>query len=163
MPQLDLVTFLSQYIWLVVIYLGFYLALVHTFLPKMARILKVRAALLHTGAAESEGALTTLQTARDHTAVATLKGAKSALSQGFGTLGSWVTTTKAGLKDQKSTEAYTTLVQDNARLQALIHKDVQTLLPVQAYGNLETASVHDARAHGFHTKTLAAVAKAKRS
>jgi hypothetical protein len=42
MPQLDKVTFLSQYFWLVVIFFGFYLIVLKSFLPKMSRILKYR-------------------------------------------------------------------------------------------------------------------------
>nr|QGP70620.1 ATP synthase F0 subunit 8 [Tetraselmis sp. CCMP 881] len=42
MPQLDLVSYMSQFFWLWFFFLGFYLALVQHFLPKMARILKFR-------------------------------------------------------------------------------------------------------------------------
>ena len=42
MPQLDTVTFLSQFFWLAFFFLGFYFALVQFFLPRMARILKFR-------------------------------------------------------------------------------------------------------------------------
>ena len=42
MPQLDKVTFLSQFFWLCVFYLGFYYVLVKYFLPKISRILALR-------------------------------------------------------------------------------------------------------------------------
>lgn len=42
MPQLDIVSYMSQFFWLWFFFLGFYLALVQHFLPKMARILKFR-------------------------------------------------------------------------------------------------------------------------
>lgn len=42
MPQLDLVSFLSQYFWLLVGFIGFYLYLYKNFLPKMYRIYSVR-------------------------------------------------------------------------------------------------------------------------
>ena len=42
MPQLDKVTFFSQFLWLVIVYIGFYLLLLKSFLPKLGRILKVR-------------------------------------------------------------------------------------------------------------------------
>ena len=42
MPQLDKVTFLSQFFWLCFFYLGFYYVILKYFLPKMARILKFR-------------------------------------------------------------------------------------------------------------------------
>lgn len=42
MPQLDKVTFLSQFFWLCVFYLGFYFILLKYFLPKISRILVLR-------------------------------------------------------------------------------------------------------------------------
>ena len=42
MPQLDKVTFFSQFFWLCFFYLGFYYVLVKYFLPKISRILAVR-------------------------------------------------------------------------------------------------------------------------
>jgi len=46
MPQLDKVTFLSQFFWLSFFFLGFYFLLAKTFLPKMSRVLKVRSRYL---------------------------------------------------------------------------------------------------------------------
>ncbi len=163
MPQLDLVTFFSQYLWLVVFYLGFYFILVHSFLPKVARILKVRAAMIATGTDSALGEDTRLHTARDQTSVTTLQGAKSALAQGFGSLGTWVTTTKEGLKDPQSTAKYTALLQENARLQALVTKDVKALLPLSAMASVDGAVLKDARLHHFHMKTLLAVTSKRRA
>jgi len=42
MPQLDKVTFLSQFFWLCFFYLGFYYVLVKYYLPKISRILALR-------------------------------------------------------------------------------------------------------------------------
>lgn len=42
MPQLDKVTFLSQFFWLCVFFLGFYVVALKYFLPQMSRILKYR-------------------------------------------------------------------------------------------------------------------------
>ena len=42
MPQLDKVTFLSQFFWLCVFYLGFYYILLKFFLPKISRVLALR-------------------------------------------------------------------------------------------------------------------------
>lgn len=42
MPQLDKVTFLSQFFWLSFFYLGFYFFILKFFLPRMSRILKLR-------------------------------------------------------------------------------------------------------------------------
>jgi len=42
MPQLDKVTFLSQFFWLCVFYLGFYYIVLKFYLPKISRILALR-------------------------------------------------------------------------------------------------------------------------
>ena len=42
MPQLDQVTFLSQFFWLCLFFFGFYFVICKHFLPKMGRILKFR-------------------------------------------------------------------------------------------------------------------------
>lgn len=42
MPQLDQVTFLSQFFWLCVFFFGFYFVICKYFLPKMGRTLKFR-------------------------------------------------------------------------------------------------------------------------
>ena len=42
MPQLDKVTFLSQYFWLLIFFWGFYVFVLKAFLPEMSRILKFR-------------------------------------------------------------------------------------------------------------------------
>ena len=53
MPQLDTLTFFSQFFWLSIFYLGFYLALVKYFLPKMGRILKIRSLKMSSGSTGS--------------------------------------------------------------------------------------------------------------
>ena len=53
MPQLDKVTFLSQFFWFCVVFFSMYLILVKLFLPSLARIVKVRQALAAAGSSES--------------------------------------------------------------------------------------------------------------
>jgi Plant ATP synthase F0 len=48
MPQLDQITFLSQFFWLCFFYLSFYFLILKYFLPKMSRILKFRKTLLNS-------------------------------------------------------------------------------------------------------------------
>lgn len=49
MPQLDKVSFLSQFFWLSVFFWGFYITALKYFLPFMSRILKYRKKRLHGG------------------------------------------------------------------------------------------------------------------
>lgn len=53
MPQLDHVSYFSQYLWLCVFFFIFYVALLKGFLPRMSRILKLRDA--KTGGATTGG------------------------------------------------------------------------------------------------------------
>jgi F-type H+-transporting ATPase subunit b len=46
MPQLDQFTYLSQFVWLCVFYMSFYVLLMNDGLPKLSRILKLRAQLV---------------------------------------------------------------------------------------------------------------------
>ena len=48
MPQLDKITFLSQFFWLSFFYLGFYFLIYKYFLPKMSRLLKFRKRRINT-------------------------------------------------------------------------------------------------------------------
>ena len=48
MPQLDKITFLSQFFWLSFFYLGFYFLIYKYFLPKMSRTLKLRKRRMNT-------------------------------------------------------------------------------------------------------------------
>ena len=48
MPQLDKITFFSQFFWLSFFYLGFYFLIYKYFLPKMSRALKFRKTRIHT-------------------------------------------------------------------------------------------------------------------
>jgi hypothetical protein len=46
MPQLDQYSFFTQYFWLFVCFLGFYFLILKIFLPQIAQMLKVRAAIM---------------------------------------------------------------------------------------------------------------------
>lgn len=51
MPQLDKVTFLSQFFWLCIFFFGFYIFQLKYFLPEMSRILKFRKKTLNQSSA----------------------------------------------------------------------------------------------------------------
>jgi len=55
MPQLDKVTFLSQFFWLCIVFSSLYLALVKYYLPSLARIVLVRHSVLNSDS-DNEGA-----------------------------------------------------------------------------------------------------------
>jgi hypothetical protein len=49
MPQLDSLTFFSQFFWFSFFFLGFYILLVKYYLPKMSRLIKVRSLKVSSG------------------------------------------------------------------------------------------------------------------
>ena len=55
MPQLDSLTFFSQFFWFSFFFLGFYVLLVKYYLPKMSRLLKVRSLKVSSGALQGTG------------------------------------------------------------------------------------------------------------
>jgi hypothetical protein len=54
MPQLDKVTFLSQFFWLCIVFFGLYLILVKHYLPALARIVLVRQSVMNSTEANNE-------------------------------------------------------------------------------------------------------------
>jgi len=50
MPQFDIITFFLQTFWLLIIFFGFYVLIVHGFVPKLATALKTRKKKLDGGA-----------------------------------------------------------------------------------------------------------------
>lgn len=46
MPQFDKITFFNQLFWLLFFFSGFYLVLLHYFLPKLSSVLKARQKML---------------------------------------------------------------------------------------------------------------------
>jgi hypothetical protein len=109
--------------------------------------------------AEAGTGHTALAATREASTVAALKGSQAALTSGFSSLGEWVTSARDSLKDPAATQRYTGLVQENARLQALVHKDVRALLPLAAHASLEAHPAKSTTLHTFHTKCVLAAAK----
>ena len=54
MPQLDQFTYFSQFLWLCVFFMGFYVLLYNDGLPKVGRILKLRARLVSQQGAQTD-------------------------------------------------------------------------------------------------------------
>jgi hypothetical protein len=63
MPQLDSLTYFSQFFWFSFFFLGFYVLLVKYYLPKMSRLLKVRSLKVSSG--PLQGTLTHSQEKKD--------------------------------------------------------------------------------------------------
>ena len=93
MPQLDKVTFLSQFFWLCFFYIGFYFLILKFFLPKMTRILKLRKNKLSS----SQEGVTSLQQENDKIRVSYetllangLSASRSAFNESFQRTEKWL-------------------------------------------------------------------------
>ena len=93
MPQLDKVTFLSQFFWLCFFYIGFYFLILKFFLPKMSLILKLRKNKL-TGSQDNVNNLQQenqkIKTNYETLFTAALSTSKSAFNENFKRIEKWL-------------------------------------------------------------------------
>jgi hypothetical protein len=98
MPQLDTVSFFSQYFWFTVVFLSFYLSIVKFVVPPMSRLLKVRQA--KTGSTQDETnpvvtEQTEAQVAMDTLIVKGVQASKTQMQQRFERSQAWLTATQS--------------------------------------------------------------------
>jgi hypothetical protein len=95
MPQLDAVSYFSQFFWLMVIFVGYYLVLMTFYLPGIARVLKLRAKQSTQSAGDTVYAVEEMEVKafRDTLISKTLATASTGMNQSFGSLtehaGNW--------------------------------------------------------------------------
>jgi hypothetical protein len=93
MPQLDKVTFLSQFFWLAFFFLLFYCIFAAYFLPKMGRIVKFRAKKMsgsEKGANLLASEMVTVQTDFDKIMTTSLDTSQTFLMKNYQTTEGWV-------------------------------------------------------------------------
>jgi len=73
MPQLDKVTFLSQFFWFCIVFFSLYFILVKLYLPSLARIVKVRQSLSGESSTDSLLGAPTNQTIYSHSLQASVE------------------------------------------------------------------------------------------
>jgi len=180
MPQLDSASFFTQYVWLVVFFLGFHFILATSYLPKIAKILKVRALKVHAQKSSSSLEKSTIPTAlfesHENAAFARFAFTQKTVRKTLIDLEQWLETTKKELQKtygKKATTHFKDTIGEEALLQASIAKDFQTTLPLFVQGvqhNTQRKNVHAAtpvhgksdsimlqHIHIFHTKKTLAV------
>jgi len=109
MPQLDKVTFLTQFVWLTVCFLALYYTLVTTYLPRVARLLKLRE--LKTQEVHSETLLTVDSSLLEHT----FQHARTAVQASVHSSASWTHTAFApehGLVSRQAGQANLQVTRD---------------------------------------------------
>ena len=96
MPQLDKLTFFSQFFWLSFFFLGFYIVLVKYYLPKMSRILKVRSIKVsssHEGFSDVQKENGLVRESVDNLVLHGLKHSRQFFMESFQNTSQWVQNT----------------------------------------------------------------------
>ena len=142
MPQLDTLTFFSQFFWLCFFFLGFYLTLVKYFLPRMSKILKIRHLRMNssTGAAgflsEIQKENDDLQRNRDQSLNEALKESRNFFNQSFIATNNWLSTVLQEINKSQFLEmnkSYVSSISDLSTSQFLIFNNLKVVLAPSAY------------------------------
>lgn len=162
MPQLDTLTFFSQFFWLCIFYLGFYLALVKYFLPKMSRILKIRNLKMNAGSSsgplqEMKQEHETIKQQRDQSLLNALKESRQVFQES--SVGTQVWLQKV-LEDvnknqlQEMNKAYIQSVSDLSTSQALVLQNLKTIIAPTSYKASGILNSQDSSKDLFFTAKL---------
>lgn len=136
MPQLDHLTFFSQFFWLCVFYLGFYFILVKYFLPRMSKILKIRNLKMNssTGSAlrDIKQENIDIQTLRDISLTDALKESRSYFQKTFLKTRSWLSVVLNKINKKKKltkmNKGYLTSISKLSTTQALLLRNVKAIM-----------------------------------
>lgn len=140
MPQLDKMTFLSQFFWLCIAYLGFYLILVKHFLPRVNRILKIRSLKMNSASGsalldikqENDG----IQNIRDQFVTNALKESRHFFNESYQNTHSWLSKVIEDINKnqlQEMNKAYIHSVSDLSIAQNLILNNLKTVIAPYSY------------------------------
>lgn len=142
MPQLDQLTFFSQFFWLCFFYLGFYLVLVKYFLPKMSRILKVRNMKMNSSNSgqsdfiEMKEENEKMKKMRDEALSEAFKESKHYLNESYQKTSSWVQKVLQDVnkkKLQKMNKTYIDSMQNLSFAQTLTLQNLKTVIAPSSY------------------------------
>jgi len=139
MPQLDSVTFFSQFFWLCLFFVGFYLILTKHYLPTLSRLLKVRHKIMAaatTGDSLVQEELISVQQTSNTLLVDALHTTQQGLTNGFDTSYEWsenslhkTNTDSLKAMNQKYVDSVNTMRVEQSKL----HQVMKTLLAPQSH------------------------------
>ena len=156
MPQLDTASFFTQYVWLMLCYIGFYLTLVKYFLPKLARSVKLRSYKVDTPSFSSVEK-TTLLSSGEGCVVGSVKHARTALQDHFVATNAWVDSV-VSRDTQTCVDASKTSVSSLCALHHATLKDSATVLPPRAHGRADISRAD----YGLYLVKVALALKSKK-
>lgn len=159
MPQLDTLTFFSQFFWLCIFYLGFYLALVKYFLPKMSRILKIRNLKMNAGSAsgplqEMKQEHEIIKQQRDQSLLNALKESRQLFQESAQSTQVWLQKVLEDVNKnqlQEMNKAYIQSVSDLSTSQALVLNNLKTIIAPSSYKASGILSAQDSSKDLFFT------------
>jgi len=162
MPQLDTLTFFSQFFWLCIFYLGFYLALVKYFLPKMSRILKIRNLKMNAGSGsgplqEMKQEHEIIKHQRDQSLLNALKESRQLFQESSQSTQVWLQKVLEDVNKnqlQEMNKAYIQSVSDLSTSQALVLQNLKTIIAPSSYKASGILSSQDSSKDLFFTAKL---------
>lgn len=106
MPQLDHVSYFSQFFWLSIFFLAFYVILVRNLLPRVATILKVRKKLMNTSNQDSTVVAKELETSSyDRVLMGGMQETKTLLAHTAKASQEWVASTTRTVNEKTFVES----------------------------------------------------------
>jgi hypothetical protein len=154
MPQLDSVTFLSQFFWLCVFFFGFYYLISKDFLPKMARIFKYRKTKMSFSGENKDSLQEEVEKVR-----ATCKTlVENGLTKSSNLLSNNFQRTELWLKDvigttnkqQLPNETYLEWIGDNSIRQQITHQATAPLSTQRIFTNVFFATLFAKKKNGIY-------------
>jgi hypothetical protein len=134
MPQLDIVSYFSQYVWLMVFYIGFYFILVNSLLPKVSRILKVRSLKIQSlrnklASSDSIGENgVDFKKTREENSIVRLRFAQQSLVKAFSNVSSWIVKNAQTIqKQEKVTSAFKNQIKKDLINHIRVNNNIETL------------------------------------
>ena len=144
MPQLDHVSYFSQYLWLCVFFFIFYVALLKGFLPRMSRILKLRDAKTggSTGGGFSEDEKQSVDTSYQSVLNQGLSTCQAGLVSRFEQTGQWLDTEQAKANQvvfNTANQAYLNTLGSSSLENQLVMSQLEVLTPPMPSSSIEGA------------------------
>lgn len=159
MPQLDSVTFLSQFFWLCVFFFGFYYLISKDFLPKMARIFKYRKTKMSFSAENKDSLQEEVEKVRATCKTLVENGltkSSNLLSHNFQRTESWlkdvIGTTN---KQQLPNEMYLEWIGDNCIRQQVTYQATAPLATERIFTNVFFATLFAKKKSGISEAEIA--------
>lgn len=138
MPQLDSLTFFSQFFWFSFFFLGFYILLVKYYLPKMSRLFKVRQFKVGT----LQGTLTNSQEQKDvcetreNFLLQGLQSSQHFFQESFHKTSTWVDSVVQSTNQgqfQKMNQTYLSTLGNGFSSQALFFNQLKSLVTPRSF------------------------------